>query len=182
MRDGLDAGAYDLSRIGAEVDHHREQGGIVGAEAHPEVREREEHEVELDQERRVADELDVRRRQPPERPWTVDLGHRTRHADGQPEDHRERGQADRQRGPGEEVRKVVHHGAELERVVQWLTYLLAPASTPGIVPEPVDLSLDHTGRRTRNSLLTQLERSPLRMCRRTVSTLFTRMSMTDEGE
>src|SRR4029079_7081282 len=129
-----------------------------------------------------ADEFDVGRRQPPDRPRTVGLGHRARHADDQPEDHRERRQADRQRGPGDKVRKVVHHGAELERVVQWLTYLLAPACTPGIVPEPVDPSLDHTGRRTRNSLLTQLERSPLRMCRRTVSTLFTRMSMTEEGE
>ena len=33
--DGLDAGADDLGRVGAEIDHHGEEGGVVSLSFSP---------------------------------------------------------------------------------------------------------------------------------------------------
>ena len=58
-RHRLDAGAHDLGRIGAEIDDHRQQRGLVGRQPEAERRQAEIDEQELDEERRVADRLDV---------------------------------------------------------------------------------------------------------------------------
>ena len=59
-RRGLDAGADDLGRVGAEVDHHREHRGAASGESlMPSRRQAEEDEEQLHDERRVADQLDV---------------------------------------------------------------------------------------------------------------------------
>ena len=57
----LDAGADDLGRVGAEIDHHGEEGGGGFAEFQPERRQAEEDEEQLHDERRVADQFDIDR-------------------------------------------------------------------------------------------------------------------------
>src|SRR5262249_49937376 len=57
--DCLDAGTHDLRGVGAEVDHHRRERGLVGPKAEADRGQPEVHEEDLHQERRVADGLDV---------------------------------------------------------------------------------------------------------------------------
>ena len=61
FRHRLDAGADDLGRVGAEIDHHGEEGGSGFAEFQPERRQAEEDEEQLHDERRVADHFDIDR-------------------------------------------------------------------------------------------------------------------------
>ena len=59
LRRRLDAGADDLGRVGAEVDHHREERRGRFDQLHAGRRQAEEDEEQLHDERRVADQLDV---------------------------------------------------------------------------------------------------------------------------
>jgi hypothetical protein len=52
-------GADDLRGIGAEIERDGEEGGGVGREPDPEIGQAEEDKEELDQERGVAESLDI---------------------------------------------------------------------------------------------------------------------------
>lgn len=67
FRDRLDPGADNLGGIGCDVDDERDQGRRVRVEANPDRRQPEEDEEDLDQERGVADRLNIGRHRPPRR-------------------------------------------------------------------------------------------------------------------
>ena len=58
-RDRLEAGAHDLGGIGADIDGQRGRRDGEGREFQPEAGEAEIDEEDLDQQRRVADRLDI---------------------------------------------------------------------------------------------------------------------------
>ena len=58
-RDGFEAGAHDLGGIGADIDRERGSRDGEGGELEAEAGEAEIDEEDLDQQRRIADRLDI---------------------------------------------------------------------------------------------------------------------------
>jgi hypothetical protein len=81
LRHRIDARAHDLGRIGAEIRHHGGERGLVGVEPDAERRQREIDDEELDEKRRVANELDIAGDEPAERTRSAgaDIGAEHRH-------------------------------------------------------------------------------------------------------
>src|SRR5690349_10367628 len=119
-RDRLDAGTDDLGRVGAEVDDHRRQRRRVRRPAQADCRQREEEEEQLDQERRVADELDVGVDEPAERRRPTGLRPRTNDRHREAAEHGQERELDRLPGALEQERPGREHRPELERVVHSL--------------------------------------------------------------
>ncbi|MNF52196.1 hypothetical protein D3C84_335380 [compost metagenome] len=114
--DRLDAGADDLGGIGAEVDDHRQHRRLPFGNLHAQGRQAEEDEKQLHQEWRVADQLDVDRENPRERPDVPRPHQRPDDAQPHAEHSADGGQLKGEQRTAQQQIGVVHHRQEIELI------------------------------------------------------------------
>ena len=110
----LDAGAHDLGRIGAQVDHHRDHRGHFGRQLHAQARQAEEDEEQLHDEGRVADQLHVHPDRPCQPGRPPGAGPAAGDADGAADQRRHRRQPQREGRAAQQRRPLRQHRAEIE--------------------------------------------------------------------
>jgi hypothetical protein len=86
--DTLDAGPDDLDAIGADIDDQRDHRCGVGRQADAERRQAEEDHEDLDQERRIANQLDIGVDDDADGLRTRGLAERSGDGDDHADDHR----------------------------------------------------------------------------------------------
>jgi hypothetical protein len=128
--DGLDAGAHDLAGIGAKVNRHRGKRGGISGEADADHRQREIKDEDLDQEGRVADQLDIGRHQPAHRPRPCRLAAGAKKREAQSQSHRRGRKSNGQQRAFEQLRQMVPDDVELKDVIHVRSRPLAEERLP----------------------------------------------------
>ena len=111
---GVNASADDFSGVGAQVDHHGQDGSRFGRQPHARRRQPKKHKKQLHDEGRIADQLDIRAHAPFECRATI----RARPGEGYAQRHTHHGRHHRQPDcPGHTLgqqRPLGQHGQKIK--------------------------------------------------------------------
>src|SRR3569623_1181627 len=115
-RNGVDARAHDFYCVGTQVDGHRQNRRLYFVDMNTEAGQAEEHEEQLHDERRIADQFHIARHDPARPFWSGHRDARARDADHGAEQGRDRRESQCDGNTAREHPRIEAEAAEIERI------------------------------------------------------------------